>query len=268
MAVEPPSPQSISEALSPHDATGTVIEIEFIVDDLRAALPSLIDSAEGSFDLVFHDPFSPQHLPELWTQELFAEYFRLLAPRQGRLLTYSAAAAVRGGLFEAGFALGRTIGVGDKSGGTAAWIPSNTLQTDTVQAQSLLTKAITAGAIEELTQTQSLDNASLSASHDLELYGLSQIQPLTVWEQAYIASRAGIPYRDPGLNTSRADILEHRVAEQNTSERISGSVLLKRKANGQDGDDRYVHAHARGPRSEHSNPTDGGYHPRDNALPL
>lgn len=247
------TPLSPTEPFPPIEEEGTVIEIEFIVDDLRTALPTLT----GSFDRIFHDPFSPQHLPELWTQELFETYFRLLAPKQGALLTYSAAAAVRGGLLEAGFSLGRTIGVGDKTGGTAAWAPSEEIQAK-------------ADCPEPTGDTFDSETPKIPGQSPTVLPNsgfLKQIQPLTPWEQAYIASRAGIPYRDPDLTTSRSAILERRQQEQDCSERVSGAVLLKQKMNGYDGDDRHVHAHARNLRESRLNPADDGCLPRDN-VPL
>jgi tRNA U34 5-methylaminomethyl-2-thiouridine-forming methyltransferase MnmC len=173
----------------------TVLEIEFRVGDLRETLPGL-NGGEAPFDLVFHDPFSPPHVPELWTVELFREYHRLLKARGGRLLTYSAAAAVRGGLLEAGFILGKTVGVGDKTGGTAAWIPS-------------MASAAHAG------------ETGLSAGEE--------IRPLDAWEQAYLNSRAGLPYRDPDLDDNREEIEIRRAEEQVNSSRPSGTDLRKQK---------------------------------------
>lgn len=86
--------------------------------DLREAVPGLHEP----FDVVFHDPFSPARMPELWSVDLFRHYHRLLQSHSGRLLTYSSAGAVRGGLREAGFHVWRTAAVGGKSGGTLASI--------------------------------------------------------------------------------------------------------------------------------------------------
>jgi tRNA U34 5-methylaminomethyl-2-thiouridine-forming methyltransferase MnmC len=102
-------------------ADGRRIQFELILGDLREEVPRL---EKGDFDLIFHDPFSPQKMPELWTVDLFRHYHRLLQARQGRILTYSGAAAVRGGLREAGFAIGKTQALGAKTGGTMAWIPT------------------------------------------------------------------------------------------------------------------------------------------------
>lgn len=93
-----------------------LIDISIAGQDLRQALANL----SGEFDLVFHDPFSPRKVPELWSSDLFAKYFGLLSSRKGCLLTYSSAPAVRGGLRDVGFRVLRTTGVGGKSGGTLA----------------------------------------------------------------------------------------------------------------------------------------------------
>lgn len=95
------------------------VELDLCRADLREAIPAL----PGSYDLVFHDPFSPKRMPELWTVDLFSQYFRLLSEKKGRVLTYSAAVAVRAGFAQTGFSVFRTAAVGGKSGGTAALHP-------------------------------------------------------------------------------------------------------------------------------------------------
>ena len=68
----------------------------------------LIQSLEAeSFDIVFHDPFSSQHCPELWTVEFFQQLYRVMKP-DGVLLTYSSSLPVRGAMREAGFCVGET----------------------------------------------------------------------------------------------------------------------------------------------------------------
>ncbi|NOU36063.1 MAG: TIGR01212 family radical SAM protein [Kiritimatiellaceae bacterium] len=68
----------------------------------------LIQSLEAeSFDIVFHDPFSSQHCPELWTVEFFQQLYRVMKP-DGVLLTYSSSLPVRGAMIEAGFMIGET----------------------------------------------------------------------------------------------------------------------------------------------------------------
>jgi radical SAM protein (TIGR01212 family) len=61
----------------------------------------------ASFEIVFHDPFSSQHCPELWTVEFFQQLYRVMKP-DGVLLTYASALPVRGAMREAGFEIGET----------------------------------------------------------------------------------------------------------------------------------------------------------------
>lgn len=91
------------------------ITFKLFVDDARKIVTCLNDS----FDLIFLDPFSPYKLPELWTIHFF-KYFYNLLKENGKLLTYSSAYSVLGGLSEAGFYIGNTIPVGRKSPGTIA----------------------------------------------------------------------------------------------------------------------------------------------------
>lgn len=75
--------------------------------------------ADESFDIIFHDPFSSQHCPELWTVEFFQQLRRVMKP-DGILLTYSSALPVRGALREAGFLIAETHPGRRMSNGTAA----------------------------------------------------------------------------------------------------------------------------------------------------
>lgn len=95
---------------------------------LAADFRTVICELAPSFDFVFHDPFSPRRVPQLWTLEIFQQYRRLLEPG-GSVLTYSAAVAVRSGLRIAGFNIGRTSAVGGKSGGTIATLDENLIAT-------------------------------------------------------------------------------------------------------------------------------------------
>jgi len=114
----------------------TAVSIELVRGSIRAEIPRLsnellaagdltIQAVGGrapGWDLVFHDPFSAKHVPELWTIEFFQCYHRLLAGRCGKLLTYSVAAAVRGGMRSAGFHVFRSTALGGKSGGTVGCV--------------------------------------------------------------------------------------------------------------------------------------------------
>lgn len=80
----------------------------------------LIQNLEAeSFDIIFQDPFSSQHCPELWTVEFFRQLYRVLKP-DGVLLTYSSSMPVRGAMLEAGFKIGETRPEHQMGNGTIA----------------------------------------------------------------------------------------------------------------------------------------------------
>ena len=141
----------------------------------QADLRSDISQLSGDFDLVFHDPFSPSKMPELWTADIFAAYKNLLTKRRGAILTYSAACSVRGALKELGFFVYRTSSVGGKRGGTIA---------------------------------------SLSP-----LESSSSVFDLTNHELLRIGGPDGVPWRDPGLCSTRDEIIERRSKEQYSMQR-------------------------------------------------
>jgi tRNA U34 5-methylaminomethyl-2-thiouridine-forming methyltransferase MnmC len=122
-ALLPATPVSTGAAPQVSSRTGLQVVLEVVLADLRHELPKLPDREE--YDIVFHDPFSPRKVPQLWTVDIFRKYHQLLAARRGRVLTYSIAGAVRGGLLEAGFAVWRTTAVGGKYGGTLAMFPGD-----------------------------------------------------------------------------------------------------------------------------------------------
>lgn len=106
---------------------GLQVILQVVLADLRYELPKMVNNPAGSedYDIVFHDPFSPRKVPQLWTVDIFRKYHQLLSARRGRVLTYSIAGAVRGGLLESGFAVWRTTAVGGKYGGTLAMFPGD-----------------------------------------------------------------------------------------------------------------------------------------------
>lgn len=68
-------------------------------------------------DAIFLDPFSPPHCPQLWTVE-FLQQLASCCAQEGKIATYSCAAAVRSALMAAGFKIGRTAQVGGRLPGT------------------------------------------------------------------------------------------------------------------------------------------------------
>jgi tRNA U34 5-methylaminomethyl-2-thiouridine-forming methyltransferase MnmC len=121
------------EQIQPISLHGLDIQLLVVQNDLRCVVPML----EGPFDLVFHDAFAPSKVPQLWTIDMFEHYYRLLEPSGGRLLTYSAATAVRSGLKLAGFDVYKTSALGAKSGGTLAIVPGSYDSIDELPAEPL-----------------------------------------------------------------------------------------------------------------------------------
>lgn len=144
------------------------------------------------FDLIFHDAFSPNKCPQLWSEEFLFNLVEKLAPG-GRLITYSSSAAIRASLKRAGLEIYSTIPV-DKndnrwSNGTIGILPD---------------------------QNQS------SYSHSANWH------PLTKMEQEHLLTNAAVPFRDPHGNASSKEILEHRTKEQQISNLSNTSSWRKR----------------------------------------
>lgn len=77
-----------------------------VLDCLAAAPPSA--------ELIFYDPFSPQHNPALWTAAAFAAVRARCHGDGALLLTYSAATPMRAALLLGGFYVGAGVPTGTK----------------------------------------------------------------------------------------------------------------------------------------------------------
>lgn len=92
-------------------------------------------------DAIFLDPFSPPKCPQLWTVEFLQLVSECLKP-DGRIATYSCAAAVRQAFLTAKLHIGATNPVGRRSPGTVASLSDVDLPPLSVQEREhLLTKA-------------------------------------------------------------------------------------------------------------------------------
>lgn len=169
---------------------GKTVEIRLVRDDARQIIPALAERQPGAFDVVFHDPFSPARVPAFWTVDLFRAYARLLVKPTGKLLTYSAAGAVRGGLIEAGFAVGKTLPLGRRQAGTIAGFEG--------------------------------------AGFGGEIFNPPYALPLNETETAFLLSRSGIPYRDENFSSSHPAVVRCREAEQAASDRPGGNHLREK----------------------------------------
>lgn len=94
------------------------IQAQLLVGDARQTIQTLIAQAWQA-DAIFLDPFSPPRCPQLWTVEFLQQVTRCLKP-DGRLATYSCAAAVRTALKLAGLFIGSIPTAGRRWPGTIA----------------------------------------------------------------------------------------------------------------------------------------------------
>lgn len=95
------------------------LSAQLYLGDARQQIKPLI--AQGwQADVVFLDPFSPPHCPELWTVEFLQQVAACLKPQGGELVTYSCAAAVRSALQQSALAIGSIRSAGRSWPGTLA----------------------------------------------------------------------------------------------------------------------------------------------------
>lgn len=164
--------------------------------DARQTLPHLLEQRRGQVDLVWHDAFSPQRCPQLWSVEFLGSLAELLDDG-GRWISYCSAAAVREGLRLANLNLA-----------------------------ALQTQATGAGG----QQQSSWSGGTVASQQDLAPSALWR--PLSAMELEHMGCSAGEPYRDPTGTTISAEILEQRRGAQAVSlargERSSSGAWRKR----------------------------------------
>ena len=94
------------------------LRANLLIGDARNTIQTLYRSGFKA-DAIFLDPFSPPKCPQLWTLE-FIELVSGCLDHQGKLGTYSSAAAVRTALQLARLTVAPTKGVGRRAPGTVA----------------------------------------------------------------------------------------------------------------------------------------------------
>lgn len=117
-----------------------LLQAELCLGDARQTIQTLVDQGFQA-DVIFFDPFSPPHCPELWTVDFLERVARCLGP-QGKLATYSCAAAVRAALLEVGLHLGPIAAAGRRWPGTLAqWSPYGLAPLSQQEQEHLQTRA-------------------------------------------------------------------------------------------------------------------------------
>jgi tRNA U34 5-methylaminomethyl-2-thiouridine-forming methyltransferase MnmC len=113
-----PIPQVLARLAQDESVESDRFTAKLIFGDARQTIADII-SAGFQADAIFLDPFSPLSCPQLWTVEFIDRVAKCCAP-DGRIATYSCAAAVRTALRAAGLHIADTSPVGRKAPGTIA----------------------------------------------------------------------------------------------------------------------------------------------------
>ena len=138
-AWESPISKLLAELSASYTVSEEYIFAKLLIGDARLTAKSLSEQTSLSWqaDVIFLDPFSPRKCPQLWTVEFISLLSKYLAPH-GRLATYSASAAVRTALINAGLKIGSVSGAGRKSPGTIAAFEYKKLHSLSVMEQEHL----------------------------------------------------------------------------------------------------------------------------------
>jgi len=126
-----------SDSLHPYR---TNLTADLLIGDARQHIQTLVNAGFQA-DVIFLDPFSPPRCPQLWTVEFLGLVAQCLHP-QGRLATYSCAAAVRAALQLAGLHIGSLAAPGRRWPSTLAnWTDTNLPSLSQQEREHLATRA-------------------------------------------------------------------------------------------------------------------------------
>jgi tRNA U34 5-methylaminomethyl-2-thiouridine-forming methyltransferase MnmC len=182
--------------------------------DARQTLPHLLEQRRGQVDLIWHDAFSPQHCPQLWTVEFLGSLAELLADG-GRWISFCSAAAVREGLRLANLNVVALAAEAESVEGAEEGVEraDDCLKPDPSADQR---RAWSSGTL--------ASRAPLAAS--------AVWRRLTAMEREHLACSAGEPYRDPSGTAEAAAIQANRREAQADSlargERTPSSAWRRR----------------------------------------
>ncbi|WP_299492733.1 MnmC family methyltransferase [Acaryochloris sp. IP29b_bin.137] len=157
-------------------------QAQLLVGDARQTL-QVVHQNQFLADAIFLDPFSPPNCPQLWTVEFFQVLNQCLHP-QGRLATYSCAAAVRAGLLEVGFAIAASPPVGRRSTGTIAGQNLTNCLALTPQEQEHLQ---TVAAV-PYRDPRLIDTASSILTRRQQAQKTSNLEPTKAWKKRWFKS--------------------------------------------------------------------------------
>lgn len=191
-----------------------------LLGDARCSVRELQAVGCGQLDLVWHDAFSPQRCPQLWSVEFLAAVAALLAP-DGRWISYCSAAAVRAALAGAGLALA-AIPIGmtaaTAAGATADNTAENTPRSGASDTGAGGPESRDRGAAGRGSQDPGAGRRRIwsggTVASPQPLLPSGRLRPLSAMEQEHLATSAALPYRDPLGTATAAAILAERCRSQ------------------------------------------------------
>ena len=177
-------PETIQAHLAALAITGQIatptVQARLLIGDARQHIQHL--GSEGfQADVIFFDPFSPPHCPELWTVEFIQLVAQCLKP-EGKLATYSCAAAVRTAFRMAGLHIGPIAASGRRWPGTLAqWQPSGLISLSAQEQEHLATKAAVPYRDPDLK-----DTADAIRNRRQEEQKTSDLKPTSLWRKRWL----------------------------------------------------------------------------------
>ena len=156
------------------------LQAQLRIGDARQQIQHLV-AEKFQADVIFFDPFSPPHCPELWTVEFIQQVAHCLKP-DGKLATYSCAAAVRTALQLAKLHIGPIAASGRRWPGTLAQFYGAGLAPLSLQEQDhLTTRAAVPYRDPDLTDTP--DSIRTRRSKEQES---STLKPTSFWRKRWL----------------------------------------------------------------------------------
>ena len=180
----PPIRQILDTLATDHQVHRDRLEARLLLGDARQQIQSLIQT-DFQADAIFLDPFSPPRCPSLWTVEFFQQLATCLRP-DGRLATYSCAAAVRIALQLAGLTIGATQATGRQWPGTVASFSEDDLSPLSQQEQEHLR---TRAAIPYRDPTLNASHPEMVQRRQQEQLQ-SNLEPASRWRKRWAQNKA------------------------------------------------------------------------------
>lgn len=174
--------QILTALATSHQVKTDRLQATLLIGDARTTIGQVVE--EGVLaDAIFLDPFSPTKCPQLWTVEFLDKVAKCLKP-DGRLATYSCAAAIRTALRAVGLKIGSSAPFGRRSPGTVASFLADDLPPLSKQEEEhLQTKA----AIPYRDRNLCDSTAAILLRRQIEQQA-STLEPSSHWKKRWLSS--------------------------------------------------------------------------------